>query len=55
MLADYCWTLARDATAMEYKRHVKRKKYVILFVLSNELTCKRLCRCSIYLVNIISK
>ena len=28
---------------------------VILFVLNNELTWKRLCRCSIYVVNIISK
>jgi hypothetical protein len=28
---------------------------VILFVLNNELTWKRLCRCSIYVVYIISK
>ena len=21
MLADYCWTLTRDATTMEYKQH----------------------------------
>jgi len=26
MLADYCWTLARDAPIMEYKRQAKRKK-----------------------------
>jgi len=26
MLADYCWTLARDAHTMEYKRQAKRKK-----------------------------
>jgi len=24
MLADYCWTLARDAPTMEYKRHEKK-------------------------------
>ena len=28
---------------------------VILFVLNNELTCKRMCRCSIYVVNSIPK
>ena len=40
MLADYCWTLARDDPAMEYKRQAKRKNknYMILFVLNNELT-----------------
>jgi len=26
MLADYCWTLARDAPTMQYKRQAKRKK-----------------------------
>jgi len=26
MLADYCWTLARDAPTTEYKRQAKRKK-----------------------------
>jgi len=26
MLADYCWTLARDAHTTEYKRQAKRKK-----------------------------
>jgi len=26
MLADYCWTLERDAPTMEYKRQAKRKK-----------------------------
>jgi len=26
MLADYCWTLARDASTMEYKRQAKRGK-----------------------------
>ena len=31
------------------------KKNTILFVLNNELTWKRLCRCSIYIVNIIPK
>jgi hypothetical protein len=39
VLADYCWTLARDAPTMEYKRQAKReggrKKK---FVLNNELT-----------------
>jgi hypothetical protein len=32
-----------------------KKNYTILFVLDNELTRKRLCRCSIYAVNIIPK
>ena len=54
-LADYCWTSASDAATVEYKRQAKRKKEFYDFVLSNELTCKRLCRCSIYVVNIISK
>ena len=26
MLADYCWTLARDVPTVEYKRQAKRKK-----------------------------
>ena len=56
MLAECCWTLARDAPTVEYKRQAKwgrgKKK---LFVLNNELTWKRLYRCSIYFVNIISK
>jgi hypothetical protein len=26
MLADYCWTLTRDAPTMEYKRQAKGKK-----------------------------
>jgi hypothetical protein len=26
MLADYCWTLARDAPTAEYKRQAKQKK-----------------------------
>jgi len=55
MLADYFWTLARDAPTMEHKRQAKRKNYVILFVLNNELTRKRLCKCSICVVNVISK
>jgi len=57
MLANYCWTLARDVPAMEYKRKAKRgeKKHIILCVLNNELTWKRLCKCSIYAVNIIPK
>jgi hypothetical protein len=39
MLADYRWTLARDAPTMQYKRQTKRKKnYMILFVLNNDLT-----------------
>jgi hypothetical protein len=38
MLADYCWTLARDAPTMEYKRQENEKNYKILFVLNNELT-----------------
>jgi hypothetical protein len=41
---------------MQYKRQAKRKKnYMILFVVNNKLTWKRLCRCSIYVVNIIPK
>ena len=32
-----------------------QKYYMILFVLNNELTWKRLCRYSIYVVNIVSK
>jgi len=55
VLADYCWTLSMNAPTMEYKRKAKREKKVILFVLNNELTRKRLCRCSIYFVNITSK
>jgi len=36
MLADYCWTLAKDAPTMKYKQQAKRKKnYTILFVLNN--------------------
>jgi hypothetical protein len=54
MLSDYCWTLARDAPTMEYKRQAKRKK-TLFFVLNNKLARKRLCRCSIYVVNIIPK
>ena len=39
MLADYCWTSARDARTMEYKRQAKwGGNYMILFVLNNELT-----------------
>jgi len=40
VLADYCWTLARDAPTMECKQQAKRKekKTMILFVLNNELT-----------------
>jgi len=34
MLADCCWTLARDAS----DRQNERKKTMILFVLNNELT-----------------
>jgi len=26
MLADYCWTLARDAPTVEYKQRAKREK-----------------------------
>jgi len=54
MLADYRWTLAKDAPTVEYKRQAKRKK-VTLFVLNNERTWKRAFRCSIYAVQIISK
>ena len=36
MLADYCWTSARDAPTMEYKQQTKKK--VTLFVLNDELT-----------------
>jgi hypothetical protein len=38
MLADFCWTLARHAPTMEYKRQAKRKKFHDFFVLNNELT-----------------
>jgi len=55
MLTDYCWTLARVAPTMEYNGQAKRKKKVILFVLNSELTRKRLCRCSIYVVNSIHR
>jgi len=36
MLADYCWTLARDGPTMEYKRQakLKKKKSIIWFVLN---------------------
>jgi hypothetical protein len=41
---------------MEYKRQEKRRKnYMNLFVLNNELTWKRICRFSIYVINIIPK
>jgi hypothetical protein len=33
----------------------KKQKYIILFVLNKELTWKRLCRCFIYVLNIIPK
>ena len=61
MLAEFCWTLARDVPTVEYKRQAKRKKKkkkeknMILCVLNNELASKILCRCSIYVVNIIPK
>jgi len=32
MLADYCWTLARDAPAVEYKRQAKQGKKLNGFV-----------------------
>jgi len=32
MLADCCWTLARDAPPMEYKRQAKRKKKIRDFI-----------------------
>jgi hypothetical protein len=38
MLAKYCWTSARDAPTVEHKQQAKRKKYVILFLLNNEIT-----------------
>ena len=39
MLADCCWTLARDAPTVECKRQANEKNiYIILFVLNNELT-----------------
>jgi len=38
MLADYCWTLARDVPTMEYKRQQNGGGDMILFVLNNELT-----------------
>jgi len=46
MLPNYFWTLARAAPTLEYKRQAKQtKKIMILFVLNNELTRKRLYRC----------
>ena len=36
-------------------RQNEKKKYMIFFVLNNEFTIKRLCRCSIYFVNVTSK
>jgi hypothetical protein len=42
ILANYCWTLARVAPNIEYKRQAKRKKSdMILFALNNELTQKK--------------
>jgi len=38
MLADNCWTLARDALIMEYKTSQNGKIDMILFVLNDELT-----------------
>jgi hypothetical protein len=38
MLADYCWTLGRDAPTMENKRQGRRKKEKKKFALNNELT-----------------
>ena len=38
MLADYWWTLARDAPTMEYKRQATQKRKIRDFVLNNELT-----------------
>jgi hypothetical protein len=29
MLADCCWTLARDAPTMEYKRHGKKEWFCL--------------------------
>jgi len=55
MLADYCWTLVRDAPTMECKRQAKRKKKWFCLCYIMNLHEKRLCRCSIYVVNIISK
>ena len=55
MFTNYCWTLARNVPTMEYKRQAKREKKAWFFVLNNELIRKGLCRCSIYVVNIISK
>jgi len=46
---------ARDVPTVECKGQAKQKKNMILFVLNNELTWKRLYRCSIYVVNTISK
>ena len=33
MLADYCWTLVKDAPTMEYEREAKRKKKITWFCL----------------------
>ena len=55
MLADCCWTLARDAPNMDRKRQKKKeKKKVILFVINNELKLKKTVqmfnlRCKYYL------
>jgi len=38
MLADYCWTLARDIPTMECKRQAKWGGGGSDFVLNNELT-----------------
>ena len=32
MLADYCWTLARDAATMEYMRQVYIYIYIYIYV-----------------------
>ena len=52
MLADCCWTLARDVPTVECKRQEKRKKKD--FLLNNELTLKKTVqifnlRCKYYL------
>jgi len=55
MLADCCWTWHGMPLPWNTSDRQNEKKNMILFVLNNELTLKRLCRCSVYAVNIIPK
>jgi len=55
MLANYCWTLATMCLPWNTSDRQNEKNLHDFGVLNNELTWKRLCRCSIYVVNIIPK